>query len=309
MTKPFKAYGGKLRWGWKAILLIGGTILFGIILNTVSMTVLVIRYSYQGLTQTQAVKQALYASEGFVLQTVMSVLQLLFMLCLIWWLIVRIEKQKFDWSKLGLIPGNRSTDILLGIMLAVVLSLLTVCIGYFAGTLQYGGSGFELFTPSQILTTLLFGAVLAIASGFGEEIAFRGYLQSCIAERYNPTSAIVIVAVLFAFSHPIGNVVNPLLYWATAVLVGILFGTIFARTGTLWIGIALHIVWNYLQVAVFAIHNSADERFFGAPLFVFYNVSGAMQMTIEFIVILAGLGVLTRGVPVAIKQPAAPNTK
>jgi hypothetical protein len=79
--------------------------------------------------------------------------------------------------------------------------------------------------------------------------------------------------------------VNPLLYLATATLVGIVFGITFVRTRSLWMGIALHTVWNYMQIAVLAVRNSADERFFGSPFFEFDNVSGATQMLVELGVI------------------------
>jgi hypothetical protein len=54
-------------------------------------------------------------------------------------------------------------------------------------------------------------------------------------------------------------------------------------------GIALHTVWNYVQIAVLAIRNSPDERFFGAPLLIFESVSVTSQMLIEFSVIFGGL--------------------
>jgi membrane protease YdiL (CAAX protease family) len=135
---------------------------------------------------------------------------------------------------------------------------------------------------------LLLAAVLALVSGFGEEIAYRGYLQSRIAHRYNHMVAVVIGAVLFALSHP-PTASNPSLYLALTVLVGLLFGFVFVRTGSLWMSITLHTVWNYIQISVLAVRNSADERFFGSPLFVFDNISGASQMLVEFGVILLGL--------------------
>lgn len=308
MKQLFKKTDGDLRWGWKAVILIVGTILFGILLNSVVMTVFTGAYTSHGFTQAQALERAQRVSGGFLAQNVLSVLQLIFMLWLVRWLVVKIEKQPFDWFKLGLISANRSKHILSGILLAVMLSTLTIGVGYLAGTLKFLGSGFELFAPPQLVITLLFGTILALASGFGEEIAFRGYLQSRIAERYNPVPAVLIVAVLFALSHPV-SAVDPLFYLATAILVGILFGAVFVRTGSLWMGIALHTVWNYLQIAVFAVRNSADERFFGAPLLVFDNASGTMQMMIEFAVILVGLIVLTTGTLVDIKHRAVTNAK
>lgn len=291
MNKLFKTSDGGLRWGWKTAILILGTILFGVVLTSVMVTILTGGYASQGLDQEQAIARATLASGGFIAQVIMSVLQVSFMLWLVRWLVVHVEKQKFDWSKLGLSVAGRSKHIWLGIALAIALSLLTVGIGYFAGTLKYLGNGFELFSAFQVVVTLGLGAILALASGFGEEIAFRGYLQSRIAERYNPTSAVLIVAVLFALSHPV-SAVDPLFYLVMAILVGILFGAVFVRTGSLWMGIALHAVWNFLQIAIFHVRSSADERFFGSPLFVFDNLSGATQMTIEFMVILVGLIVL-----------------
>jgi membrane protease YdiL (CAAX protease family) len=292
MKQLFKTSDGDLRWGWKTATLIIGTILFGVILTAVIMTALTIGYSAQGLAQDQALEKATLASGSFSAQVVLSALQLGFMLWLVRWLVVKVEKQRFDWSKLGLVSTERSKYIPLGIVLAAVLSLLTIGIGYLAGTLKFLGSGFELFGSAQVLITLLLATILASASGFGEEIAYRGYLQSRIAQRYNSTVAVVIVAVLFAFSHPLGNAASPLLYLASAILVGLLFGTLFARTGSLWMGIALHTVWNYLQIAVLAVRNPADERFFGAPLLVFDHISSTTQMLIVFMVLLVGLLVI-----------------
>jgi hypothetical protein len=289
MNRIFKTSSGDLRWGWKAAILIIGTIIFGILLSAVLITVLTVGYSSQGLDQPQAMERATVASGGFIAQVVLSALQLGFMLWLVRWLVTKVEKQKFDWGALGLVDKERSRYIWLGASLAVALSLLTIGIGFVAGTLTYAGHGFVLFPSAQVLITLLFSIILAFASGFGEEMAFRGYLQSRFAPRYNPTIAVVIVAVLFALSHPMSNAMHPLLYLTTAILVGIVFGAIFARTGSLWMGIALHALWNYLQIAVLAVRNAADERFLSAPLFVFDNASATLQAFIELGVILAGL--------------------
>lgn len=289
MKYIFRLPGGDVRWGWKAIILIFGTILFGILLNTVLITVLTIGYSFVGFPQGQALENAMLAASSFIAQVILALFQLGFMFWLVWLLMTRIEKQKSNWSALGLVNKNRSRYILLGGFLAIVLSFLTISVGYFTSTLKYVGNGFALFAPTQVIVTLLLTTILAFASGFGEEIAFRGYLQSRIAQRYNHPIAVAIVAVLFALSHPLSFAANPLLYFATAILVGILFGTIFARTGSLWMGIALHAVWNYMQIAVFVVRASADTRFFGAPLFVFENISGVPQMMVEIGVILIAL--------------------
>lgn len=286
MSHIFKTSDGDLRWGWKAVILIVGAILFGVILSTVVMTVLTVGYASQGLDQSQAMEKAALISTGFVAQVVLSTLQLGFLLSIVRWLVTRVEKQPFNFSQLGLVSVDRSRHILLGISLAVTLSLFTIGIGFFTGSLKYLGNGFDLFGASQVFVTAMLAVVLALASGFGEEIAFRGYLQTRIAQRFNSWVAVVIVAVLFALSHPLNTFVNPLLYLGIATMVGILFGTVFLRTNSLWMGATLHSVWNYMQIAVLSVRNSADERFFGSPFFIFDNISGETQMLIELGVIL-----------------------
>ena len=285
MKHLLKTSDGDLRWGWKAVILIVGTILFGIILNVTLMTALTVGYSSQGLAQEQAMEKATLASTGFIVQVILSVLQLGFLLWIVRWLVVKVERRPFELSQLGLVSVDRSKHFLFGITVAVMLSLLTIGTGFVTGSLEYLGNGFDLFGTAQVFITMFLAVILALASGFGEEIAFRGYLQTRIAQRYNSSVAVVIVAVLFALSHPVSNS-NPLLYLATATLVGILFGTILICTRSLWMGIALHTVWNYMQIAVLAVSNSTDQRFFGAPFFLFNNVSGTTQMLIEFSVIL-----------------------
>jgi uncharacterized protein len=289
MKKLFKTPSGDLRWGWKTALLLFGTLAFGVFLSTALITALTVSYSSQGLAQEQAMENAALASGGFVAQVILSVLQLGFMLWLVRWLIVRIEKKNFSWSELGFQDHDRSQYIRLGVLLAIALSVLTIAIGMFTGTLRLLDNGFALFPAAQVLITLMLSGILALASGFGEEIAFRGYLQSRITARYNATVAVIIVAVFFALSHPVTDVDNPLLYMITAVMVGILFGMIFARTGSLWMSIALHTAWNYVQIAVLAVRNSPDERFFGAPLFVFENISATTQAILELAVVSAAV--------------------
>jgi membrane protease YdiL (CAAX protease family) len=303
LKKHYKIPSADWHWGWKAVFLIVGVVLFGILLNAGLTTAVMLELTSNGLAQEQALEEAMAASAGFEAQVVLSVAQMVFMLWLVRWLVRKVERHHFKWSALGLTVEGRWKFILPGAGLALVLSLSTICFGLLIGTLKYEGNGIALFGLAPSVSTTLWGAILALSSGFGEEVVFRGYLQDRIAKRYTPMTAVMIVAVLFALSHPLGKGIDPLLYFAMAVLVGILFGLVFIRTGSLWMGIALHTVWNYMQVAVVAVRNSADERFFGSPLFVFVNVLGTPHMLVELGVILVGvLSVIWLTKPVMIKK-------
>src|SRR6185295_13869434 len=121
MKSIFKMPGGDVRWGWKAAILIVGTLLFGIVLNGVLTIVLVAVYSSQGLAPDLAMEQASNASTGFTAQVVLSLLQLGFMVWLVWRLVEKVAKQKFEWSGLGLINRTRSKQISFGNEISMIL--------------------------------------------------------------------------------------------------------------------------------------------------------------------------------------------
>jgi uncharacterized protein len=293
MNRLFRSDKGDLRWGWSAFLLIGGTILSGIILNIIIVITLTYLNVAQGMTRDAALEQANLQSSGFVPQTALSVLQMGVMFLLVRWLVTKMDNKFFSWAALGLgVAPFRNRFIIMGVGLAIGFTTLTLFLSLMIGTVQYLGTGFELTLASNVMVTLILGALLALATGFTEEIAFRGYLQQKISESTKPPLAVLISAALFAVAHPWGNTTNMLLYLASAFFVGILFGVLFLRTGFLWMGIALHTAWNYLQISILLIWNGADVRFAGAPLFIFEVVNDTGQMIIELCFILIMLAIV-----------------
>ena len=88
--------------------------------------------------------------------------------------------------------------------------------------------------PSGIALVLF----IALAPGFCEELFFRGYMQRRLLARLSPGLAIPIVALIFAGFH--GTPV-----WALSVLpLGVWFGILAWRTGSLWPGIVCHAFIN-----------------------------------------------------------------
>jgi len=86
-------------------------------------------------------------------------------------------------------------------------------------------------------------AVVVLAGPVLEELLFRGVILHGFLQSYRRRSAIVMSAALFAVYH-----LNP---WQAvpAFLMGLLFGYWRAGTGSLWPGIAGHIVANGVVVA------------------------------------------------------------
>ena len=104
--------------------------------------------------------------------------------------------------------------------------------------------------PEFTVYTLTF-LILFILVGIFEEMFFRGYVMSTMANRGNPKWMIyVFSALLFSIVHATNPNVS-ILGLVNIALVGILFAYMFDVTDSLWLPIGYHITWNYFQGNVF----------------------------------------------------------
>ena len=71
-----------------------------------------------------------------------------------------------------------------------------------------------------------------------EEVLFRGAIQGYMMRRYNPWTAIVCAALIFGMTH-----MNPVQI-VYAALIGVIFGWIYYRTGSLLSVVAGHVLNN-----------------------------------------------------------------
>lgn len=79
------------------------------------------------------------------------------------------------------------------------------------------------------------GVALAVASGLGEEMLFRGAVQ--------PELGLVMTSVLFGLMHLVPR--WPLVLWAFyAIGIGFVFGLVFEWTGSLWAPVVAHAIVN-----------------------------------------------------------------
>ena len=95
--------------------------------------------------------------------------------------------------------------------------------------------GFE-FTPFRI-------AVMALAAGIGEELMFRGFLQTWIDGFAPLTVAIVVTNIVFGLLH-----MRTVLYAVIAGLVGVYLGVLYAVTDNLLVPIVAHGVYDLIAL-------------------------------------------------------------
>lgn len=161
------------------------------------------------------------------------------LLLFIFWVKV-IEKNSL--STLGFVKKNWLKYLGWGIL----ISLLQM--GVIA--LVYQVSGIGSFVLNELsLEPLLFILGLFpfwLLQGGTEEVATRGWLLTRIASRANLPLAIAISSSLFGFLH-LGNAGVTFLSVLNIILDGFLAGLLFIYTDSIWLVVAQHGTWNYVQ--------------------------------------------------------------
>ena len=157
----------------------------------------------------------------------------------IFWVKV-IEKNAL--SSLGFVKRNWLKYLGWGIL----LSLLQM--GVIALVYQLGGIGsFELNELSLEPILFILGLFpFWLLQGGTEEVATRGWLLTRIAARTNLPLAIAISSSLFGILH-MGNAGVTFLSVLNIILDGVLAGLFFIYTDSIWLVVAQHGTWNYVQ--------------------------------------------------------------
>ena len=157
----------------------------------------------------------------------------------IFWVKV-IEKNAL--SSLGFVKRNWLKYLAWGILMSLVQ------MGVIALVYQLSGIGsFELNELSLEPILFILGLFpFWLLQGGTEEVATRGWLLTRIAARTNLPLAIVISSSLFGILH-MGNAGVTYLSVLNIILDGVLAGLLFIYTDSIWLVVAQHGTWNYVQ--------------------------------------------------------------
>ena len=157
----------------------------------------------------------------------------------IFWVKV-IEKNAL--SSLGFVKRNWLKYLGWGIMFSLVQ------MGVIALIYQISGIGsFELNELSLEPILFILGLFpFWLLQGGTEEVATRGWLLTRIAARTSLPLAIAISSSLFGILH-MGNAGVTFLSVLNIILDGVLAGLLFIYTDSIWLVVAQHGTWNYVQ--------------------------------------------------------------
>ena len=167
------------------------------------------------------------------------------------WLIAWfVEKQHLN--VLGLSPRKqRLADFFLFLMLSACCSA-----SGFLLRIWWGREQWEL-NPLFNYNLLLEGIWWNVKSVLFEELIFRGVLLYIFIKRLGVWKGIFISAVAFGVYHwfsygILGDISKMTLYFFVTGIMGIIYAYAYAKTFSLYIPVAIHFGWNFIQSFVFS---------------------------------------------------------
>lgn len=171
--------------------------------------------------------------------------------------IVLEKKMHLSLFDYGILPFSvKPLWLLIGALLP--LSVISIYVVFVPGEIVFAGmSGLKKFE------TLIGGVFFTgIATGFVEEMAFRGVLLHSLKKAWNTKTAVIVSSILFGIVHIFGGGLSPISCLMTVLSVatiGIAFSLITIDAGTVWSSGIVHAIWNFVLCSVLSISMKMNE--------------------------------------------------
>ena len=132
-----------------------------------------------------------------------------------------------------------------GAGIAVGAGLLAATIGTIAAL------GYYQVTGSNPVSAVVPTLAMAVASGYAEEVLFRGVLFRIIEESLGTWIALALTSLMFGFAHMMNPNATLFSSFAIAMEAGVLLGAAYVLTRRLWLAVGIHFAWNFTQGGIF----------------------------------------------------------
>lgn len=142
---------------------------------------------------------------------------------------------------------GRPLKFVLYIPIVVGLTVILAPIEYF---ILQPESLIPLWVPRNVL---VLSVIMVFFVSLVEEIIFRGILQGALVNRYGVMSGILVMSLLFGVSHAGFASTNEIGF---AIAVGIIFGTIYHVTDSLFLPVLSHGLLNVLVFGLFPLQGA-----------------------------------------------------
>ena len=184
-----------------------------------------------------------------------------------------------------------------GIVVGAGTLSLAVLIAYVSGGLRFEWAGVD---PAALTRSLAISFLIFAVAAASEEALFRGYILQTLNRSGLAWIGIGITSLFFGVVHmqnPGANIISTL----DTVIAGVWFGIAYLKTRDLWFVWGMHLIWNWMQGAVFGIEVSGMTDFVSAsvlrevdlgPAWLTggsYGIEGGIASTISLVVSTAAI--------------------
>jgi len=177
----------------------------------------------------------------------MVVLPLSALLVLVWaW------RSRTPWREIGYVrPRSWIRSLAIGVVFGIAFKLLMKAIVMPLLGADPINQAFHYLAGNRAALPAALYAII-VGAGFGEETVFRGYMFERFGKLFGPgvwakTLIVLLTAVWFGLDHyPVQGLAGA----QQATIFGLLFGTIFAVTGRIWMLIFAHAAFDLTALAI-----------------------------------------------------------
>lgn len=157
-----------------------------------------------------------------------------------WGMLRFVDRRGF--VSLGLAAGRIGRDLAAGLGLGAAMIALAVGLLVAAG---WAAAGEPVAAVSWPVLALLGGALLF--NSVTQEVLVRGYVLQTIESRFGTRVALIVSSLVFVALHAGAIVEGGVLPAINLLGAGVLLGLAYITTRNLWLPVALHFSWNFLQ--------------------------------------------------------------
>jgi uncharacterized protein len=199
----------------------------------------------------------------------------------------------------GIRGVGAAQSLVTGLAIAAAGMLTTTGLMALAGVAHVDGMTFD---PAL----LLLGLLVFSLSGYVEELLFRVLmLGGLVRLTGRPWLALALMAAAVGAFHLATTSHTTALSVASSTLGGVMYGVAFLRTGNLWLGLGVHVGWNWFQGTVLGFTVSGTDDYSGALLQVHttgaewlggggYGPEGSVTSLVGRVVIIGLIVLVTR---------------
>lgn len=180
-------------------------------------------------------------------------------LALVW-----VQVSHTPWSDLGFVrPRNWILTVTLGIVFGVTFKLVMKTIVMpLLGAPAINPTYHFLVGNTAALPGIIF--VMIVVAGFGEETIFRGYMFERLGKLLGSSVAattfiVILTSVIFGAEHLVDQGIAGA---EQAMIVGLVYGTIYAKTRQIWGLMVAHAAFDIAAVAIIYYNVESDVAHF-----------------------------------------------